>query len=35
MHTPQGKEWLDLDLNIAKGEFITFLGNPVPVKQLF
>jgi len=26
MHTPLGKEWLDLDLNIAKGEFVAFFG---------
>ena len=26
MHTPQGKEWLDLDLNIDKGEFVTLFG---------
>jgi molybdate transport system ATP-binding protein len=26
MHTPLGKEWLDLDLNIAQGEFVTLFG---------
>ena len=26
MHTPQGKEWLDIDLNIEKGEFVTIFG---------
>jgi len=26
MHTPLGKEWLDIDLNIAKGEFVTLFG---------
>ncbi len=25
----------DIDLNIAKGEFVLFLGNPAPAKQLF
>jgi len=26
MHTPQGKEWLDIDLNIAQGEFVSIFG---------
>ena len=26
MHATQGKEWLDVDLNIAKGEFVAFFG---------
>ncbi len=26
MHTPRGQEWLDIDLNIAKGEFVTVFG---------
>jgi molybdate transport system ATP-binding protein len=26
MHTAQGQEWLDLDINIAKGEFIALFG---------
>lgn len=35
MHTPQGKEWLDLDLNIAKGEFITLFGRSGAGKTTF
>ena len=26
MHTPQGPEWLDVDLNIRSGEFVTIFG---------
>jgi len=26
MHTPHGKEWLDIDINIQKGELVTFFG---------
>jgi len=26
MHTPQGKEWLDIDLNIEQGGFVTLYG---------
>jgi len=26
MHTPQGQEWLDVDLAIEKGEFVTLFG---------
>ena len=26
MHTPNGVEWLDIDLNIRQGEFIAFFG---------
>ena len=26
MHTPLGKEWLDLDFKIAEGEFVTLFG---------
>jgi molybdate transport system ATP-binding protein len=26
MHTPQGNEWLDIDLSIAKGEFVSLFG---------
>jgi molybdate transport system ATP-binding protein len=26
MHTPQGKKWLELDLNIAKGELVSIFG---------
>ncbi len=35
MHTPQGKEWLDLDLSIAKGEFITLFGQSGAGKTTF
>jgi len=26
MHTPHGEEWLDVDLNIQEGEFVTLFG---------
>ena len=26
MHTPRGQEWLDIDLSIDKGEFMTLFG---------
>jgi len=35
MHTPIGKEWLDLDLNISKGEFITLYGESGAGKTTF
>jgi molybdate transport system ATP-binding protein len=35
MHAPQGKEWLDLDLNIAKGEFVTLFGESGAGKTTF
>ena len=35
MHTPLGKEWLDLDLNIAKGEFVTLFGESGAGKTTF
>jgi len=35
MHTPLGKEWLDLDLNIAKGEFVTLYGESGAGKTTF
>jgi molybdate transport system ATP-binding protein len=35
MHTPHEKEWLDLDLNIVKGEFITLFGQSGAGKTTF
>jgi molybdate transport system ATP-binding protein len=35
MHTPQGREFLDLDLNIDKGEFITLFGRSGAGKTTF
>jgi len=35
MHTPLGKEWLDLDLEILQGEFIAFLGGSGTGKTTF
>ena len=35
MHTPQGQEWLDVDLNIARGEFVTLFGESGAGKTTF
>src|ERR1035441_3319787 len=35
MHTPLGKECLDVDLNIAKGEFVTLFGTSGAGKTTF
>ena len=35
MHTPQGKEWLDIDLNIPEGEFVTLFGKSGAGKTTF
>ena len=35
MHTPQGKEWLDLDFKIAEGEFVTLFGESGAGKTTF
>ena len=35
MHTPQGKEWLDINLNIPQGEFITLFGESGAGKTTF
>jgi molybdate transport system ATP-binding protein len=35
MHTPQGNQWLDLDFDIAQGEFITLFGESGAGKTTF
>ena len=35
MHTPHGNEWLDLDLNIGKGDFVTLFGESGAGKTTF
>jgi molybdate transport system ATP-binding protein len=35
MHTPLGKEWLDLDINFSQGEFIAFFGKSGAGKTTF
>ena len=35
MHTPHGNEWLDLDLNISNGEFVTLYGDSGAGKTTF
>ena len=35
MHTPQGKEWLDVDITIAQGDFITLYGESGAGKTTF
>ena len=35
MHTPLGKEWLDLDLNIPQGEFVALFGESGAGKTTF
>jgi len=35
MHTPQGREWLDIDFNISKGGFVTLFGESGAGKTTF